>query len=427
VNEAAEATGRRRAIALGTAFVIAVVVAALVRQPGHRTWDTVWAEDGAIYASDAYSHGPLSDLLRGYAGYAQLVPRIIALGVRALPVRDAAAYLAMSAALVSALLALFVERSMYGWVRSAWLRWLVAATSVLAPTVFFELNANIANLGWPLLFASFWAMASRRTGAIDVGLRATVVGLTALTTPVAAVLMPWAVAFAVVRRRRDDIVVLGTTVVALAVQWLAIRATSPGPSIGSTVRDLPTEYGVRVGASFVFGERWLGGLWLRLGGLLVVVAMLTIFATIALTLPWRIARERRWFTAGAIASSLATFAVPVWVRGTEQMRLVADEFSATGSRYVVVPLLMLLSAIVVLVDGSDLRRRLIPVLTIHGAALMIVCFGMVNLRSGGPGWDAAVQTAQRTCRQSPELASVGIPITPGGLSWVTTVPCSRLR
>ena len=41
---------RVRAIALSIAFLFAAVVLQLVRQPGAHTWDTVWAEDGRIYA-----------------------------------------------------------------------------------------------------------------------------------------------------------------------------------------------------------------------------------------------------------------------------------------------------------------------------------------------------------------------------------------
>jgi hypothetical protein len=346
-------------------------------------------------------------------------------------VRYAAAFFATSSALVYALLALFVERSMYGWVRSPWLRWLVAVMSVLAPVAFLELNANIANLTWPLTFAAFWAMASRRTGSIDVGLRAGVVALAALSTPAPAVLLPWGAAIAIARRHRDDFIVLGTTVVALALQGIAMLATSPLPSTDSAITDLPTEYGVRVGASFVFGERWLGQLWRHLGslGLMTVVAVGIIVALIASTLPWRISSERRWFAAGSIALSLAMFAVPVWARGTGGFVLVVGgEFNAVGSRHAFLPLLLLLSAIAVLADGSDLRRWLIPTLTVHSVVLMILCFNLSSARSGGPGWAAAVRSAEQRCRESPGLATVAVPITPDSPpGWVTTVPCDRLR
>ncbi len=147
---------RGRGAAVVAAAVIAMAGAQLVRQSGARTWNTVWAEDGTIYASEAYAHPALSTLLRGYAGYVQFVPRLIALGVRPLAVAWVAPYFAVVTAFVTALLALFVYRSTKGWVESPWLRASVMFMTAIAPVIYFEVNANIANLGWPLLFASYW-------------------------------------------------------------------------------------------------------------------------------------------------------------------------------------------------------------------------------------------------------------------------------
>ncbi len=79
--------------------------------------------------------------------------------------------------------------------------------TALVRSIYFEVNANIANLGWPLLFASFWAFASRRESTVDTVLRV-IVALTALTTPIVALLVPARGRGRRVRRRRRDAIVL---------------------------------------------------------------------------------------------------------------------------------------------------------------------------------------------------------------------------
>ena len=198
------------------AAVIAMVGAQLVRQPGARSWNTVWAEDGTVYASEAYAHPALSTLLRGYAGYTQFVPRVIALGVRPLPVAWMAPYFAVITAVVIALLALFVYRSTDGWVQSSWLRASLMFMTALAPVIYFEVNANIANLGWPLLFASFWAFASRRDGPWDTGAPEPDRRVDRAQHAVFwLLLVPAAIALAAVRRRRADMIVVGASIAAL--------------------------------------------------------------------------------------------------------------------------------------------------------------------------------------------------------------------
>jgi len=407
------------------AAVIAMIGAQLVRQPGARSWNTVWAEDGTVYASEAYAHPALSTLLRGYAGYTQFVPRVIALGVRPLPVAWMAPYFAVVTAVVIALLALFVYRSTEGWVQSSWLRASVMFMTALAPVIYFEVNANIANLGWPLLFASYWAFASRRDGPWDTGLRSVIVALTALSTPLLVLLVPAAIALTAVRRRRADMIVVGASIAALVVQWFATQAAGPVLNGPATRRDIPVAYAVRVVASILFGERWLDRLWLKLGVWLAVTAVVALVVVIVIARPARIDVDRRWFAVVSAVLSVVLFTVPVWIRGTEVIRLTAGEFTGAGSRYVYLPLLVLFSGVVVLIDGTS-RRPLIAFVAVQSAALMIVCLGLSSLRSTGPTWSAELAGARARCREPNAPSSVQVPITPEGQGWVVTFPCGRL-
>jgi hypothetical protein len=423
--ECARGAGAARVAALVGVAVVAMVAAQLLRQPDARTWNTVWAEDGAVYASEAYAHPAVSTLLRGYAGYVQFVPRVIALGVRPIPVAWIAPYFAVVTAVVIALLALFVHRSAEGWVQSRWLRSSLMFMTALVPVIYFEVNANIANLGWPLLFASFWALASRREGAWDTVLRCVVVALTALSTPLLALLLPAAVALAAFRRRRADVIVLLVGVSALVVQWIGTRASSPGPNEPSSRRDLPLAYAVRVFGSLLFGERWLDRLWIKLGVGLAVAAVVILIAVVVVSAPRRIDRDRLWFATVSFVLSMVLFTVPVWIRGTDVIRLTSGVFTGVGSRYVYLPLLVLYSGFVVLIDGSP-RRPLVALAAAQSIALMIICLGLSSLRSPGPTWSAELASARTRCRAPNAPTSVQVPITPKNQGWVVVVTCARL-
>jgi hypothetical protein len=278
-----------------------------------------------------------------------------------------------------------------------------------------------------LLFASFWAFASRRDRTLDVVLRSVVVALTALTTPVVALLVPVAVVVAVLRRKRADFVVVASCVVALGVQLVAIHAAGPAASLPSSRRDLPVAYGVRVLGSLVFGERWLDVLWLHLDAWLAVAALAVVVAVLLLAVPWRIARERQWFAAIAIGGSVALFVVPVFVRGTLIIQLTSGEFTGAGSRYVYVPVVVLFSGLAVLVDGSR-RRWLVGAVAAQAIALMVICFGLASLRSAGPTWSSQLPSARSRCAVTTSAQTAQpVPITPGGGDWTVVVPCQRLR
>jgi hypothetical protein len=418
--------GRARGVAAIAASLVVMIAVQLLRQPGARAWNTVWAEDGKFYASDAYALPAWSTLFRGYAGYTQFVPRALALGLRPMPVGWVAPYFAVTTAVIIALLALFVYRSADGWIDSTVLRATVMFMTALVPAIYFEVNANVANLGWPLLFASFWAFASRRDGPLDVVLRSVVVALTALTTPVVALLVPVGVVVAVLRRKGADIVVLASCVVALGIQLVAIGAAGPAASLPSSRRDVPVAYGVRVVGSLVFGERWLDVLWFHLDAWLAVAAVAVVVAVVLLALPWRVASDRRGFAAIAIVGSTVLFAVPVFVRGTLLIRLTSGEFTGAGSRYVYLPVLVLFSGLAVLVDGSPLRWLRYAVAA-QAISLMVICFGLSSLRSTGPTWSSQLPPARAGCATAPlASATVTVPITPDGGDWNVTIPCQRL-
>jgi len=415
---------RVRLAAIAVGFVVGAVVAQLLRQRGFRSWNTVWAEDGFVYANDAYAQPALSTLFRGYAGYAQFGPRLLILPARLLPVSALGLYCATVSATVWALLALFVYRSTKGWIESRPLRAVLAVLLVAAPTAFHEVGTNLANLGWPLLYAGAWAVASRRTSALDVTARVAVVVLAALTTPVSFLLVPCAVAAVVLRRGRADAIVGSGLVAATVVQLIAINAAGPVPPFSPfSARDVPTAYGVRVVASDVVGERWLPTLWIHVGVAVIVAAVLALVAFVALAAAHRLDRALWLPPLVATFGSVVVFTGSLWARGTGGIRLVSGVYNPSDSRYVVVPALLLSTAIVLLGDASP-RRWLRPAVAAHVLVLVVISYALVSPRSDGPPWAPAVDAAKRACHDS-SLTIAKVAISPEPLTM--DVPCGRLR
>jgi len=396
----------------------------LFRSPGQHSTDTIWAEDGAIFASQAYAMPPVTTLLRGYAGYAQFFPRVLALGVRVVPVSSLARYEAVAAAATWALLASFVHRSTAGWIRSPWLRWLLAALVVASPTAAIEADATITNLGWVLVIAAFWAVVSNQQAPVDVVLRCLVVAVAVLSTPVTVVVVPMAVVLFTVRRRRTDLWIAGALCAAFAIQAVAIHTTAPPAGGGSwAVSDVLTESGVRTVAASVFGERWLETLWLTYGYWLVAAAVMLIVLLVIAAWPGRSGGRHLWFATGAVATSVLTSLSTVVVHGSRGLRLTADHFELGGSRYYIVPVFFLVTAIVVIADASP-NRWVTPTVMVTAVIILLSSFGVRTVRSNGPSWAAGIDQARVACHAPDAPKTVAIPISPPG--WFVVVPCERV-
>ena len=120
----------------------------LFRQAGVPSWRTIWAEDGFEYFQQAHDYGGLAVLLRGYSGYLQLPPRLLAIPATWVPINDLAIYFAVAGCVVSALLAWFTYWACKGWVRSWPVRAALASLVVLMPALGTKNTANVVNTVW---------------------------------------------------------------------------------------------------------------------------------------------------------------------------------------------------------------------------------------------------------------------------------------
>jgi hypothetical protein len=430
-----------------------VPVSAVVQlQRGQKTpiWDVIWAEDGKFFYGEARSRGFSATLFEPLANYLQVVPRFL-VGVAAqLPTSRAALAISVLAALTASLLSVYVFVATAGVVGHLWQRLLLAALVVLHPAAGFEVVADLNNVHWYLMFAAFWAMLSVDERPRRIVAAVVVVVLAALSDPLTGLLLPVA-ALRAWRGSRSARWTTGGLLVGLGLQYLlAVSRGVPTQYSHAAPLDLPIVYGFRVAGSFLFGDQAIRGWWDADGRWFAVLALLTVAAGFALAIVVSRPRERR-LIAMALVYSVVFLVMPFLVRGGAS-GLLRHPTSLNGSRYTIIPLWFLYSALIV-AAGATLpaglpplaRRALIP--SLCGLLLgvqLVLNFAPSGPRGAGPSWSGAVQAAEVECSRGalnrpisstlpsftrPRLVQPGvvaIPVPPWGKSWAVTLRCSSL-
>lgn len=410
------------------ALFLAAVVLPLLRTGGVGTWDSIWIED-SLYVEQANAAG-LDALFRGYAGYLQLIVRVLAVPTAFLPASWFAVYLALVASLVAAIGAAFVYRQTAGLIASIELRLLVAAMVVLSPAMAVETTATITNLIWVVLAIAPFAFISVRDSGSDVAMRAGVAFVAATATALSALLLPLAIGFAIARRSRASAVVLGSFVVGLALQFVVTRSSPIEERTESSIRILADLYGLRVLGSFLVGERPLDPLWTSIGEVAVVVIVAVVVGIFAFLLRGA-GRRNQVLALVLLAYSAVAFIVPAWGRGTAAIGFDLGVYSLNMTRYSVGPIVLLVAALALLVDPA-LQPRVRPLrvdarraVVVWGVAVLAVGFFYPTVRGAGPAW--STESARVFAEECGGVASdevVSVTTTP--TTFRLAITCRRL-
>jgi hypothetical protein len=419
----ARATTRVPAPLVLLAWLAAASALQLVRAPGLPAWRVVWAEDGTIFLQQALDHSFPHALGTTYAGYLHVVPRLLAEPVALLPLGAAATVFAVSSALVASLLAAYV------WVASASVfetrraRALAVALFLLAPPTVLELAGAAANLHWYGLAAAFFALLHRPASRSEAVAAAAVVGLTALSDPLLALVLPVLVLRpgGLLRPQRGAWLIPTAALAGLAIQAVAILgASGPERQAGFWPPDLATIFAQRVAGPALMGQSGFDSLWVAVGwpaawGALALLAALAIRA--ATTGP----NERRRHARVALAMTFVLFAVPLLIRGTSEMAPELGVAFGGGARYVFAPMVLAWIPLLLLADrptGWGGRIAVLAVVIVAGSST-----GATS-RSLGPDWPDSVAAARERCESGANQATVRI--APTGAPWFVTLPCDRL-
>jgi hypothetical protein len=439
------------------AFVLLGVPLQLLRGPGVPVWRSVFGEDGGIFLTEALASRGWGSLLTPYQGYLQVASRVVAEFVAMLPLPAAAVAFAVISALVVSLLSAFVYSASAAVLSSRWARLAVAVAPLVLPAA-YETTSNATDLHWYLDYACFWALLATPRRRWSAAPAAAIAALAVLSDPLAGLFLPLAGCRAATalgfaprlgsdrRPRRSastaryELVAPVTFGLGLLLQLaLGVARQHAGQFRAAHWTDLPDIYGLRIAGSFLFGDRFLARAFTALGGPFALACLALVAAGIALALRRRASRRLVLLAAGY---SVLWLCVPMVLRGTEGV-LPQAPGALAGSRYTVVPILLLVVAGAAWLERLDARPRVLA--SVGFLLIAALSYTIPSQRSDGPVWARSLADAKEQCARTAGLPRVGgrsaeapwglpadpadvvIPVAPGGHpQWFVVTDCGRV-
>lgn len=417
--------------------IAAVALGALVmlaRVGGRPVWESVYAEDPSIFLPWALGHP--WHLLEAYAGYLQLVPRLIGQVAALVPIRDASVPFAVGGALVAAGCALFTYHASAGHVSSRWLRALLGLSVLLLPVAQLEIADTGVNSLWYLLIALFWAALWRPRSRSGASVAAVVAFAAAASSSLGIFFAPLfaARAIAVPRRIREQAATLGWAL-GCALQLLVIVIShqsrfSPRNPVNAVLFYTHDVLLPALGWHLSWNLRdalGLTGATALVGGFIAVV--------LAAGLATQGRRCRVFVVTAVLAGLVLTFftSILAW-GGPDQPIGIGVEH---GARYSTVPILLLVAALIVVADGWARswwpRPKAVVAVTVLVAVLAagwVTDFRYpVSRLAGSPSeWALTADQWLRYCQHRPSgTITVTFPNWWGKGLLYNTFSCSSLR
>ena len=398
-----------------TLALVAGAAVSLLRQPGRGALDTVWAEDGTIFLSDAYRPGFWDELWSPYAGYVHVVPRILAEGAALFPASWAATVLATQAALLTAAMAALVFHASGSQLSGVLPRVIVSVPVVLLPFAQGDLPNAIANVHWPALYVAFWMLVWLPAGRSGLLLAGAVLALTAASDILVVVFVPLAVARVIIVRGGRGLIPVSCFLAGLATQVLVRLVNAAPRELAPELDPVRLAGGVvgRLVPLSVLGERWAGEPGSSVRFLLAAgVAWLVVGAV--LWAATKASGDGRTFAAIAVVHALGLYLLPTIATGV---------FTA---RYAAAPAMLLVAAAVVILQSRQARSRsLRAVSAMIGILLLVVVAANARLdneRGRGPSWQNSIDQAAEACDGTPTAQTIAI--SPEG--WTAELACAEL-
>ena len=446
-----------RHIVAGVLFVAAGAATSLARTSGPGALNTTWIEDAGNFLQDALHESVLTTLTTQMNGYYDVVPRLITAVAVAFPVAWAPGIMSACAAAEYALFGLIAYIASGPYLRSRWLRLLIAVPACVVPLGYTQVNNDLATVQFVALYGLFWLLLWRpATRAGQVCAPVIMLGAT-LTSILPVILAPLVAARLIADRSKTAIAVAVCWAAGLVAQWtVQLRGMSNrSNNLFTSPLWILDNYVTRAVPRALFGERALGGPGTNYAG-----------APVALSIPNMAMHEALVWGACAIVVLVVVIALgrltaPHWPLAVTTLVFsvllfvgeIVDNYQIVQPRYVIAPALLLYTAIVAMLrprgmtdeasaagepDGvssgdapaSAASRGLRSVLaawapvTVFALLLAVVIgfnFRVVNNRSESPPWTAVVAAARHTC-MTPGTADYEY----SHLWWTVQIPCSRV-
>ncbi|WP_344095309.1 hypothetical protein [Microbacterium deminutum] len=417
--------GLGRAVSLVTMAALTAIVAWLRLTPTAR--DTLWAEDGREFLQRAASDPQWTTLLRPYAGYLHLVPRIEAiLTVDLVPVQWWADSMTALSCIIAGCVATAVymsSREFLSWMPA---RLAVSALTVLTPLASREVLGNAANLHSILFWGVLWVVLATphtRTGQMAGAAFTLLAALTDIQVVFLLPLLLWN------RRDRRTWPIKAALVVGamaqITAQLLAPRAWGGRGAVSAL--SLAEGWAINAVASSWIPIPELGR---ALSAALPGVFLCLLIPLSAMAIIWCVGTRRQQI----LSSILLIGSIVVWCAGVMVDPAPWYDYAAMSplelthvwlSRYGVVPAMMLLAQVGVAADalmrhpatGRRIAARgLMVVLVI---SLMVQASEPLNRRGAGPAWAPQIATADTQCDSRGHPAAT----LRETLTWTVRVPC----
>ncbi len=150
-----------RHVLAGVLFVIAGAAVSLARTSGPGALNSTWIEDAGNFLQDALNQPVLTTLTTQVNGYYDVVPRVITAVAVAFPVAWAPGIMSAAAAAEYALFGLIAYIASGPYLRSPWLRLLVAVPACVVPFGYTQVNNDLATVQFIALYGLFWLLLWR--------------------------------------------------------------------------------------------------------------------------------------------------------------------------------------------------------------------------------------------------------------------------
>ena len=425
-----------RKILLAVACVVAATAVSLSRTVGAGSLNTIWIEDAKYLLNQALNWSFWHALSYPISSYYQEPARIFTEIAIQFPLAWTPGVMAIFAAAQYAMYGLVAYIASGPYLRSPWLRLLIAAPVCAIPLAYTQVNNDLVTVQFFGLYGAFWTVLwipGTRAGRI---LSPLVMATVSWTAVLSIVFAPLIVARLIVDRSKNAWCL---AILWASGAWLQISETVLGRSHHDEYGDnslsfVLRNYVTRVVPRALFGERSLGGAGTDYTGnnttplhitnvaahdALIVCAWAVVLVVIALAVTRF--TDPNWTLAGVAT----LFGVCIFI---EEILI---NTSVVQPRYVIAPAMLLYTALVALLRPRQREGETRVVTAVHwlpaaGFAVLLVVaitlnFRVTNGRTTSPAWTSVVATAHSACTMPHVTAYTFVHEW-----WAVTIPCSKV-
>ena len=427
-----------RKAALAAVLVLAGAAVSLIRTVGPGSLNTVWIEDANFLLSQALVD-PLWQLVQSpISEYYQEPARIFTEIAIQFPLAWVPGVMAIFAALQYAVYGLVAYVASGPYLRSPWLRLLVAAPACMIPLAYTQANNDLVTVQFFGLYGAFWVLLWRpatRGGKICAPL---VMATVSFTASLSLVFAPLVVIRLFVDRSKTSIAIAAVWFLGTLLEFkntLEGKASSQHLSHHNSLVYIAKAYAGRLVPRALFGERSLGGPGTTVSGTNAPLHITNLDAHYALlAAAWLIVLV-------VLALAFTRFTSPNWplivTAAIFGLAIFTEELLVNvpviQPRYTIAPALLLYVVLVAALrpkldlDTARVRKvlRILPVagFTVLLAVAVTLNFRVVNGRTSSPAWTGVAATAKAACVAQPSADYYHY----AHEWWWVNIPCNRFR